>query len=385
MLPILGSQIGNVGSSDSEAVALHTPLNPRNVALTSIAIVTGTAGLWFAQAILIPIVLAVFISYALDPFQRRLVKWRVPQAVSAALLLGMIVAAFGGGAFMLRNQVGDFLAELPIAAQKLRAAVRDARPAGPGPVAQVQQAADELRHAASEATGNAAATRGVTRVQVEQPGLVVTDLLWRGTLSAVEMAGQLILVLVLSYYLIASGDLFKRKLVKMTGATLSDKKLTVEVLNEIDTQIASYLVVRAVISGIVTAATSVAFWALGLHNPVVWGLMAGVLNVIPYVGPALVAGGAGVAGFLQFGTLTMAGVAAGTVVLIATLEGVLITPWLMGRAGRMNATAVLIGLSFLGWIWGIWGLLLAVPLMMALKAICDHVEDLKPIGEMLAD
>jgi predicted PurR-regulated permease PerM len=114
-------------------------------------------------------------------------------------------------------------------------------------------------------------------------------------------------------------------------------------------------------------------------------VLAGVLNVIPYVGPALVVGGAGVAGFLQFGTLTMAGVASGTAVLIATLEGLLITPWLMGRASSMNATAVFIGLSFLGWIWGIWGLLLAVPIMMAVKAICDHVEDLKPIGEMLPD
>ena len=372
--------------SDSDVVVLHAPLHPRNVALMSIAIVTGTAGLWFAQSILIPIVLAVFISYALDPFQRRLVKWRVPQAVSAALLLGTIVAGVGGGAFLLRNQMGNFLAELPIAAQKVRAAVHDALPIGPGPMAQVQQAADELRHAATEATGNAAtSTRGVTRVQVEQPGLAVSDLLWQGTLSAVEIGGQVILVLALSYYLLASGDLFKRKLVKMTGTTLSDKKLTVELLNQIDTQIASYLVVRAAISCIVTVATSVAFWALGLDNPVVWGVMAGLLNVIPYVGPALVAGGAGVAGFLQFGTLTMAGVAAGTAVLIATLEGFLISPWLMGRAGRMNAAAVFIGLSFLGWIWGIWGLLLAVPIMMAVKAICDHVEDLKPIGEMLAD
>jgi len=370
----------------ADAVALHAPFTPRNLALTSIAIVTGTAGLWFAQAILIPIVLAVFISYALDPFQRRLVKWRVPQALSAAVLLGTIVAGFGSGAFMLRNQMGDFLAQLPIAAQKVRAAVHDARPAGPGPMAQVQKAADELRHAATEASGNTPqSTRGVTRVQLEEPGLAVTDLLWRGTLSAVEIAGQVILVLALSYYLLASGDLFKRKLVKMTGATLSDKKLTVEVLNEIDTQIASFLVVRAVISGIVTVATSVAFWAIGLHNPVVWGVLAGVLNVIPYVGPSLLAGGAGIAGFLQFGTLTMAGVAAGTAVLIATFEGLLITPWLMGRAGSMNAAAVFIGLSFLGWIWGIWGLLLAVPIMMAVKAICDHVEDLKPIGEMLAD
>jgi predicted PurR-regulated permease PerM len=373
-------------SSDSDAVVLHAPLHSRSVALMSIAIVTGTAGLWFAQSILIPIVLAVFISYALDPFQRRLVKWRVPQAVSAALLLGTIVAAFGGGAFVLRTQMGDFLAELPIAAQKLRAAVHDARAVVPGPMVQVQQAADELRHAATEATGNAVATtRGVTRVQVEQPGLAVSDLLWRGTLSAVEIAGQVILVLALSYYLLASGDLFKRKLVKMTGTTLSDKKLTVELLKQIDTQIASYLVVRAAISGIVTVATSVAFWALGLDNPVVWGVMAGLLNVIPYVGPALVAGGAGIAGFLQFGSLTMAGVVAGTAVLIATLEGLLITPWLMGRAGSMNAAAVFIGLSFLGWIWGIWGLLLAVPIMIAVKTICDHVEDLKPIGEMLAD
>jgi predicted PurR-regulated permease PerM len=355
------------------------------VSLTSIAIVTGTAGLWFAQAILIPMVLAVFISYALDPFQRRLVKWRVPPALAAALLLGTIVAAVGGGAFVLRNQMGEFVAELPIAARKVRAAVHASRPAGPSPVTQVQRAADELQHAATEATGNGPATRGVTRVQVEQPGFAVTDLLWRGTLSAVEVAGQVILVLALSYYLLASGDLFKRKLVRLTGTTLSEKKLTVELLNDIDTQIAGYLVVRAAISGIVTVSTSLAFWALGLQNPVIWGVMAGVLNVIPYVGPALIAGGAGVAGFLQYGTLTMAGVAAGTAVLIATLEGFLITPWLMGRAGSMNAAAVFIGLSFFGWIWGIWGLLLAVPIMMAVKAVCDHVEDLKPIGEMLAD
>jgi predicted PurR-regulated permease PerM len=372
-------------SLDSDAVVLHAPINPRSVALTSIAIVTGTAGLWFAQAILIPIVLAVFISYALDPFQRRLVKWRVPQTVSAALLMCTIAGAFGGGAFVLRNQMGEFLAELPIAAQKLRVAVHDARSAGPSPMAQIQQAADELRHAATEAAGSGAATRGVTRVQLEQPGLAMTDLLWRGTLSAVEMTGQVILVLALSYYLLASGDLFKRKLVKLTGTTLSDKKLTVELLNEIDTQIASYLVVRAVISAIVTVATSLAFWALGLRNPVIWGVMAGLLNVVPYVGPALVAAAAGVAGFLQFGTLPMAAVAAGSAILIATLESLLITPWLMGRASSMNAAAVFIGLSFLGWIWGIWGLLLAVPIMMAVKAVCDHVEDLKPIGEMLAD
>jgi predicted PurR-regulated permease PerM len=313
------------------------------------------------------------------------VKWRVPPALAAALLLGTIVAAVGGGAFVLRNQMGEFVAELPIAARKVRAAVHASRPAGPSPVTQVQRAADELQHAATEATGNAPATRGVTRVQVEQPGFAVTDLLWRGTLSAVEVAGQVILVLALSYYLLASGDLFKRKLVRLTGTTLSEKKLTVELLNDIDTQIAGYLVVRAAISSIVTVSTSLAFWALGLQNPVIWGVMAGVLNVIPYVGPALIAGGAGVAGFLQYGTLTMAGVAAGTAVLIATLEGFLITPWLMGRAGSMNAAAVFIGLSFFGWIWGIWGLLLAVPIMMAVKAVCDHVEDLKPIGEMLAD
>src|SRR6202045_2541308 len=95
-------------SADADAVVVNIPLTPRNLALTSIAIVTGTAGLWFAQAILIPIVLAVFISYAVDPFQRRLVKWRVPQAVSAALLLGTIVAGVGGGAFLLRNQMGNF-------------------------------------------------------------------------------------------------------------------------------------------------------------------------------------------------------------------------------------------------------------------------------------
>ena len=117
----------------------------------------------------------------------------------------------------------------------------------------------------------------------------------------------------------------------------------------------------------------------------VWGLMAGVFNSIPYVGPVIVSGGIAIVAFLQFGTLSMTLAATGAALVITSLEGFLLTPWLTSRAARMNAVAVFVGLLFWGWVWSVWGMLLAVPMLMVVKAICDHVEDFNGVGELLGD
>jgi predicted PurR-regulated permease PerM len=182
-----------------------------------------------------------------------------------------------------------------------------------------------------------------------------------------------------------TGDLYKRKLVKIAGPTLSQKKLTVQILDEINLQIENFMRVQMVTSVLVAVATGFALWWLGLRQYVVWGILAGIFNSIPYLGPVVVTGGLGLVAFMQFDsipkTLTICGIA----FAITSLEGFLLTPALMSRASRINSAAIFTGLLFWSWIWGVWGTVLAVPMLMMIKAVCDHIEDLQPIGELLGE
>jgi predicted PurR-regulated permease PerM len=185
------------------------------------------------------------------------------------------------------------------------------------------------------------------------------------------------------FFLLASGDLFKRKLVKLAGPSLEKKKITVHILDDINTQIERFLFVRVVTSIVVGIATWLAFRFIGLEQAGVWGIAAGVFNSIPYFGPVIVAAGSAVVGFLQFGTLGMAAYVSAVSLAITSLEGWLLTPWLTSRTARTNEVAIFVGLIFWSFIWGIWGTLLAVPMLVAVKACCDRIEDLKPVGELL--
>ncbi len=209
------------------------------------------------------------------------------------------------------------------------------------------------------------------------------DFVWWGSASLIEVAGQATVVFFLIFFMLLSGDLFKRKLLKLAGQTLSRRKVTLEVLNEIDSEIKRYLLVRVVTSVVVAAATWAALMWIGLRNPAVWGLAAGVCNVIPYLGPVLVCAGIAIVALLQFGSLSMAALAAGIALAITALEGWLLDPPLMGKAERLNPVAVLVGLMFWTAVWGGWGAVLAVPLLSVTKTICDRVDGLQPVGELL--
>jgi predicted PurR-regulated permease PerM len=224
----------------------------------------------------------------------------------------------------------------------------------------------------------------VQRVIVEKPQFDVRDHLWSGTVGLASGIGQVTLVTFLTYFLLVSGDTFRRKLVKITGPTLSHKKLTVQALDEINAQMQRYLLVQLLASVGVGLATGIAFALMGLNHAAVWGVAAGVLNLVPYVGSFVVTGGAGVFAFLQFGgDIEMALLVAGISLLINTIEGYLLVPWVTSKASRMNPVAVFIGVLAWGWLWGVWGMLLGIPILMAVKAICDRVDDLKPVGELL--
>jgi predicted PurR-regulated permease PerM len=198
-------------------------------------------------------------------------------------------------------------------------------------------------------------------------------------------AGQAMLVIFFVFFLLASGDLFKRKLVKLAGPSLEKKRITVQILDDINTQIARFLLVRVVTSIVVGLATWIAFRLVGLEEAALWAVAAGVFNSIPYFGPVIVAIATAIIAFLQFGTIAMAVYVSGISLAITSLEGWLLTPWLTSRAARTNEVAMFIGLIFWSFVWGIWGTLLAVPMLVTVKSYCDRIDDLKPIGELLGE
>lgn len=366
------------------APLVPVPVNMRNAAITVLAAIAVLLLLQYAQSVFIPLVLGLLISYALDPVVTRLERIRVPRAVGAGLLLLTLVG--GGGLFLyqLRFQVQEIIQRLPEGARRLRHTLEQQQGGTTDALKKVQQAATELERTttASDATS---ARPGVTRVQVEDAPFDVNDYVMWGSLSIVTAAGQLLLILFLAYFLLATGDLYRRKLVKIVGPSLTKKKVTVQILQEIDHQIEAFLMVQVFTSALVGVASWLAFRAIGLEQAAVWGLLAGIFNSIPYVGPVLVSSSTAIVAFLQFGTLEMTLVASGAALVITSLEGFLLTPWLTSRAARMNAVAVFVGLLFWGWVWNVWGMLLAVPMLMVVKAICDHVEDFKGVGELLGD
>lgn len=363
---------------------LSTPSIPasiqvRNVAFTLVSIAIVILLLQVMQQVFLPLVLGGLLFYALDPAVDRLQKWRIPRAVGAAVMLCIAVGSCGALMYSLQGQAATVIDQLPAAARKLSASLKTVPGAKPGAMDKVQQAADALQ--TGEPTSIPA---GVTRVQVEQPGFQATTFVWSSSIGLASAANQLVMVLFLTYFMLLSDQLFKRKLVEIVG-TLSQKKVTVTVLEDIAGQIEQFLMIQLMTSGVVAILTGVALWAMGLQQAALWGLLAGVFNSIPYYGPLLVTGGLALVGFMQFGTVGMTVAVAGVSLLITTLEGSLLTPMLLSRASSMNQVAIFAGLLFWSWEWGIWGMLLAVPMMMVIKVICDHVEPLHPVGHLLGE
>ena len=369
---------------EPERVHLHMPVDVRSASLAVIALLASVYALHWASAVFIPLLLGVMFSYALSPAVDRLQRWHIPRALGAAGLLVAILGGIGSMGYSLSDDATALVESLPDAAQKLHESLRSTRGAAEGPIEKVQRAAAKLEQAAEESGSVAPVTgKGVTRVQIERPHFNVKDYLLSGTLGLVGFIGQAMVVCFIAYFLMASGDSFRRKMVKIAGPTFSKKKITIQVLDEITGQIQRYLMVQIFTSALVGLATWVVFLSIGLERAPVWGVAAAVLNLVPYVGSIVVSGGAALVGFLQFGTLSMALLIGGASLVIHTLSGNLLTPWLTSRASRMNPVVIFVGVLAWGWLWGIWGLLLGAPALMAVKAVCDRIDDLKPVGELL--
>jgi predicted PurR-regulated permease PerM len=379
-------------AAEPDPIVVRSPVDIRSVSLTILAVVATIFILQQARLVLIPVVLGVLISYALSPLVGSLVRRRVPRVLAAAVALVLLVGSIGLGVYTLSDEAMAIVANVPEAAKRLRERVVAQRREQSGALLQtVQEAAKEIERTAEVATKpsedlQSAAGRGqIQRVQIVEPTFRASDYIWMGSVGLFGFMGQFVVIIFLVFFLLVTGDLYKRKIVKIAGPELAKKKITVQILDEINQQIESFIKVQVVTSLIVAAATGAALWWFGVENYAVWGLLAGLFNSIPYLGPVIVTGGLGIVTFMQFDDLVKTAYVCGATLFITSLEGFLLVPALMGRAAQMNPVAVFVGLLFWTWIWGVWGTVLAVPMLMMLKAVCDRVEDLQPIGELLGE
>jgi len=385
-----GGEFDSRHSTEAESLLTErifaAPLRIRNVGLSVLSTLALLLLLRYAQELFVPLVLSVLVAYALNPFVNLLEHIRIHRTLAAALVVFGLIALVGCGSYALRRQVSDVLEGVPSAIAKLRTRIHtwQSQEAPTSPIGKLQEAAKELDKTTAEATGTPT-DRGVAKVQIEQPPFRATDYLWSSSMGLLALASDGVLVMFLVFFLLASGDLFKRKLVRLIGTTLSEKKVTVETVNEINRQIEHFLLIQVLTSVAVGVCTAAGLWVFGVHQPAFWGAAAAILSSVPYLGPIFITGALTLVAFVQFDSLPMAGEIAVLPIAIFTIEGLLVKPAVMGKAARINGVAMFVGLLFWSWVWGLIGMLVAVPLMMVLKSVCDRIEGLRPIGEMLDD
>ena len=223
------------------------------------------------------------------------------------------------------------------------------------------------------------------RVVIEEPKFKIGDYLWRGSLGVFGFIGEAITMIFLAYFFLLSGDSFKRKLVKITGSSITEKKITVHILIDINNSIQGYMFMLLITNIIVGVLSWAAFHALDLENASAWAVAAGFMHIVPYIGPLATAAATGMAAYLQFDSILMALMVSGASIVISTVVGVFITTWMTGRIAKMNSAAVFIALIFFSWLWGLWGMLLGIPVIVILKVICGHIEHLQPVAELLGE
>lgn len=303
-----------------------------DLSLRVLAVCAVVVILQFAAPVLLPVILSLLLFYALDPIVDRIERWRVPRALASATVVLGLVGLLGTSGTLLWPQIESVVTKIPAGAAQLRSAFRSQRTVrSDSTLAKVQAAAKALDSAAAEAGQSNPATPGVTRVEVQQP-LRVSTWLWAGGLGALGILGQGVTVLFLTIFLLNEDDSFKRKLINRMD-TLGRKRVTIHILNDIAKQIESFIWVQALTSAAVALATGLVLWWLGVEEPAVWGLFAGVMNIVPYFGPLVVTVVLTGVGFLQFGTLEMAALVAGAALAITTFEGMFLTPHLLSLYG----------------------------------------------------
>jgi predicted PurR-regulated permease PerM len=355
------------GARLRSAELLHRPFDVRSIALTGLFTLAVFYTIYFMRSVLLPIILALLLSYLLRPIARALAQLKIPLPVSAAFILIGLFVVVGCGISALATPAVGWIQKAPEGLTELQHKLLPVKRS----VARVSQATGEIEKlAATNAEAKA--------VEVKRHPIIETFLM-----RTPDFISSAVLLFILLYFLLVYDQVFIAKLVKLLP-TLSDKKMAVSIAQDIESQVSRYLFTITVINSCLGAAVGTAAGLLGLHNPVMWGVMVALLNFVPYLGALIGIICMTIGAVLSFDSMGYALIFPAVYLAFGTLEGNFITPWVMGRSLSLNPVIILLSLMFWGWLWGIVGVILAVPILAAFKIFCAHIKPMAPLAEFLS-
>jgi predicted PurR-regulated permease PerM len=336
--------------------------------LVGIFLILLIGAIYYAKEILLPVALAFMLTLTLSPVVRYLARYRIPEALSALVIVLAVVGGSATGIYYLSGPVSGWIDGAPQTGRQIRNKIQSLRK----PVDAAMKASKQVE----EITSNS--DPSVQKVVVQQPGLLA-----KAAGGAVSFGSTAGITIVLLFFLLASGRLFYEKLVRVLP-TMHEKKRAIRIVYAVEEEVSSYLLTITAINVGLGVVIGFLMWALGMPNPILWGVMAAALNYIPYVG-ALV--GIVIVGIVALVSLPSPGAALlppALYFVTTIIEGQFLTPALVGKRLEMNTVVVFLAVAFWGWLWGVLGALMAVPILVSVRVLCDHLESLSSLGEFLS-
>ncbi|MFL6518718.1 MAG: AI-2E family transporter [Chthoniobacterales bacterium] len=346
------------------------PTDIKSVALTGLFVLAAFYTLYFMRAMLLPLVLALLLSYLLVPVVRALARIKIRPFFGSAIVLAALIAAIVSGISMLSEPASGWIEKAPYSLQQLKQKLLPLKK----PIEKVAQASGEIDKLTT------------TEEEQAKPQAVVVK---RSALAEAfftqgpEFVASAVVMFILLYFLLAYDGVFLAKIIRVTPR-LDDKKRAVSMMRDVEHHISRYLLTITAINIGLGLAVGITVHFLGLRNPIMWGVMVALLNYVPYLGALTGIICMTLGAVLSFDSLGYAMVFPASYLLLAILEGNFITPVILGKSLTLNPVLILISLAFWGWMWGISGMILAVPILATFKIFCDHIEPMAPIAEFLS-
>jgi predicted PurR-regulated permease PerM len=354
------------------------------LAPTVLASVAFLYALQWGQGFLVPLLLGILLAYTLNPVVVWLERLHLRRAFGTTLVTCAILTGMAVTAEKVHDEFSNILDELPDSGRKLSRLVASTTSGKDSTLKRIQDVATQIEQATA-GKAPAPAPRKPAAAPADGGHIKVIDWVWAGSRGLLSFLSQATMVVFLVFFLLLSGDTFKRKLVKLAGPSLTRKKVTLQILDEINSSIQGYMFMLLVTNVLLALLMWLALNFIGLENAGAWAIVAGLLHLMPYFGPLLIVCALSVAAYLQTESLQMVLMVAIASIAIATLVGTVIATWMTGRIARMNPAAVFVSLLFWGWLWGVGGLLLGVPVVVIVKVVAEKIDGLQFVAELLSE